>query len=331
MVTIGMRFDLRVAPFAETTFAAQYGACLDMAAWADGIGVQSISVSEHHGDPAGFTPAPITLAAAILGRTRRVPVSVSAALVPLHDPVRLAEQLATVDCLAPGRLSVIVGAGYRVAEFEMAGVARRDRGRLVEEFVEVCRAAWTGEPFEWRGRTLLVTPPPATPGGPRLLVGGKTEVAARRAARLRCPFSPASGDPALAKAYRDECERVGFLSGSVEGLGDRPARPGFVMLSKDPDALWERIAPLAMYDAETYASWQADGVKSDWAIPNLQDPEELRTTNRYVVVTPEECVALVERDEGLTFHPLMCGIPPELAWQSLHLFESEVLPHLSLD
>src|SRR5579859_5880076 len=125
MVAIGMRFDLRVAPFAETTFAAQYGACLDMAAWADGIGVHSISVSEHHGDPAGFTPAPITLAAAILDRTRRVPVSVSAALVPLHDPVRLAEQLATVDCLAPGRLSVIAGAGYRVAEFEMAGVARR--------------------------------------------------------------------------------------------------------------------------------------------------------------------------------------------------------------
>ena len=79
MATIQMRFDLRVAPFAQTTFAAQYGACLDMAAWGEGIGARSISVSEHHGDPAGFTPAPITLAAAILARTRRVAVSVSAA------------------------------------------------------------------------------------------------------------------------------------------------------------------------------------------------------------------------------------------------------------
>jgi len=186
-----MRFDLRVPPFAATTFARQYAAFLDMVRWGDEIGVASVAVSEHHGDPAGYIPAPVPLAAAILATTAQLQVSISAVLAPLHDPVRLAEQLAVVDNLAPGRLSVIVGAGYRQVEFDMGAVEKRRRGRLVEECVTVLRAAWTGEPFEWRGRTILVTPPPATAGGPKLLMGGKSEIAARRAARLRCAFSPA--------------------------------------------------------------------------------------------------------------------------------------------
>jgi alkanesulfonate monooxygenase SsuD/methylene tetrahydromethanopterin reductase-like flavin-dependent oxidoreductase (luciferase family) len=328
MATMQMRFDLRVPPFAGTDFATQHRACLDMSSWAEGIGVESISVSEHHGDPAGFTSAPVALAAAILGRTERVAVTISAALAPFHDPVRLAEQLATVDCLAPGRLSVILGAGYRRAEFEMAGIDRAQRGRLLEECVEVLRGAWSGGPFEWRGRSVLVTPTPATPGGPRLLMGGKTALAARRAARVRLPFSPASGDPALAGAYREECARLGFDSGSVEGLGERPARPGFVMVSVDPDRTWEQIKPNALYDAETYSSWQDDGVRSDWVVPDLQSADDLRASNRYLVVTPDECVALYRRHDGLTLHPLMGGIHPDQAWESLHLIETRVLPRV---
>jgi alkanesulfonate monooxygenase SsuD/methylene tetrahydromethanopterin reductase-like flavin-dependent oxidoreductase (luciferase family) len=328
---IRLRFDLRVPPFAATTFADQYRACLEMVEWAEGMGAQSITLSEHHGDPAGFTPAPVTLAAAVVARTQRIAVSVAAALAPLHDPVRLAEQLATVDCLAPGRLSVVLGAGYRKAEFEMAGVDRSQRGRLLEETVEVLRSAWTGEPFEWRGREVLVTPPAATPGGPRLLIGGKTKIAARRAARLRCDFAPAVGDPALADVYRDECAANGFGDGTVQGLGDpdKPPGPGFVMVSGNPEATWQRVAPHAMYDAETYASWQDDEARSDWVVPDLTTADDLRTSGRYVVVTPGECVELAERHGGITLHPLMGGIAPDMAWQSLRLFEHEVLPRLS--
>lgn len=324
---IMLRFDLRIAPMARTTFAAQYAACLAMAEWADGIGATSVTLSEHHGDPAGYVSAPLTVAAAVIGRTRRIAISISAVLAPLHDPVRLAEQLVTLDCMAPGRVSVILGAGYRKAEFEMAGVTRGARGALLEEAVQVLRQAFTGEPFEWRGRTVLVTPKPPT-GGPRLLLGGKTDIAARRAARLRMPFSPASGDTSLGAVYREECASVGFSDGTVEGLGDRPAAPGFVMISEDPDATWEEIGPLAMHDAETYASWQDDAARSSWVVPTLGSLDELRASNRYVVVTPDECIELVTRCQGITLHPLMGGIQPESAWRSLRLFEREVLPKL---
>jgi len=328
LLDMNMRFDLRVPPFADTTYATQYQAALEMVDWAEDIGVSNITLSEHHGDPAGFMSAPLTVAAAVLARTQRVTVTVSAALVPLHDPVRLAEQMATIDCMAPGRLSVVLGAGYRKVEFEMAGIDRAQRGKLVEECYEVCRTAWKGEPFTWRGRTVLVTPAPSSPEGPHLAIGGKTEIAARRAARLNAPFSPATADRALAELYRSECIRLGFEP-RLEGMGEKPMLAGFVMISEDPEATWAQISESAFYDAETYASWQEDSARSDWVVPQLQSVDDLRTSGRYLVVTPQQCIEQVNRDGGITFHPLMGGISPQLAWKSLHLFESAVLPHVN--
>jgi len=340
MTRLMMRFDLRVPPFAKTSFAAQHAAMLEMVSWADRVGVESVPLSEHHGDPAGFSSAPLTLAAAVLGRTSRLKVSIQAALVPLHDPVRLAEQLATIDCLAPGRLSVVLGAGYRQAEFEMAGIERSDRGPLLEECVAVLRSAWSGKPFEWRGREILATPPPATVGGPEMFVGGKTKAGARRAARMRCKFSPAASGLDVIGAYFDESQRIGFEGADVYGCvtldefcaqhsSEGPAPPGFIMLAEDPESIWTRISRYAEYDSMTYSAWQEDGVASDWAMPGVESWEQLRDSGRYLVVTPQQCLALAARDGQLMLHPLMGGIEPELAWQSLRLFEAEVLPHLT--
>ena len=199
MVMIGIRYDLRVPPFASATHAELYGACLEQCAWSDERGVDLVVLSEHHGVADGYLPAPLTLAAAIAGRTTRMRLTVAALLVPLHDPVRLAEQLAVLDLISGSRVGVVVGLGYRQEEFDMAGVDRKQRGKLLEEYVDVLRKAWTGEPFEWRGRTVRVTPKPASP--PMILIGGSTAIAARRAARLRAGFFPAIGDPALAEIY----------------------------------------------------------------------------------------------------------------------------------
>ena len=341
MTTLSMRFDLRVPPFARTTFATQHRAMLEMTSWAERIGVARVVLSEHHGDPAGFTSSPLTLAAAVLGRTESVAVQVSAALVPLHDPIRLAEQLATIDCLAPGRLSVVCGAGYREAEFEMAGIPRAERGARLEACVEALPQAFTGEPFEWQGREVRVTPPAATPGGPALEIGGKTRAGARRAARLRLPFSPAVTEPEVIRAYFDECERQGFDGADVYGarsfddycaMGAHDTTvPGFVMVSEDPAATWERIGPFVEYDALTYAAWQEDGVVSSWAMPEAVGWEQLRDSGRFAVVTADECVALAERDGQLMLHPLMGGLDPDLAWEALRLFESAVLPRLAIE
>jgi alkanesulfonate monooxygenase SsuD/methylene tetrahydromethanopterin reductase-like flavin-dependent oxidoreductase (luciferase family) len=319
MVTIGIRFDLRCPSFASPTHADLYAACLDQCVWADEIGADVVVLSEHHGIDDGFLPAPLTLAAAIVARTQRIRVNVAAALLPLHDPIRFAEQLAVLDLISRGRVSVVAGLGYRQEEFDMAGVRREDRARLLEESIEVMRRAWTGEPFEWRGRTIRVTPKPQSP--PAVFVGGSTPMAARRAARLRCGFFPAIADPNLAEVYEAECERVGFGGGFVR----LPTNRGFVHVSENPERDWQRIAPHALYDAQSYASWQTPDQRSGVHVSAVTE-EDVRRSGVYQVVEPNECVRLAEETGSVILHPLMGGMAPELGWEGLRLFEREVLP-----
>lgn len=322
MAMVGIRFDLRVPSFATTTHAQQYAACLDQCEWADRLGLDIVVLSEHHGVEDGFMSAPVTLAAAVAGRTRTIQINIAAVLAPLHDPVRLAEQLAAVALVSGGRLSIVAGLGYRAEEFEMAGVDRRRRGALLEECVTVLRQAWTGEPFEWRGRTVRVTPKPPSP--PMVLIGGSTEKAAKRAAKLRAGFFPAIGDPALAALYTAECERLGFRGGFVS----LPGGPGFVHVSEDPERDWQRIAPHAIYDATSYAAWQTPDQRSQVHVHG-STLADVRASGVYAVLTPDETVALAAETGRIILHPLMGGMDPALGWESLRLFEQKVLPRLT--
>jgi alkanesulfonate monooxygenase SsuD/methylene tetrahydromethanopterin reductase-like flavin-dependent oxidoreductase (luciferase family) len=323
-----IRFDLRVPEISPTTHAAQYAACLEMCEWAERNGFMAATLSEHHGTDDGYLPAPLPFASAILARTNQIAVTVAAVILPLHDPVRIAEECAVIDNVAPGRLALVVANGYRAAEFEMAGIERSHRGPLLEEYVGVLRDAWTGEPFQWRGREILVRPKPATPGGPMLMLGGSTPAAARRAARLRCGFFPGSSNPEILTAYEDEAQKVGF----GEGFCNLPSGPGFVMVAKDPDATWAQIGPYALFDAQTYSSWQEGTHQNITDVHGATSWEDVRASGVYQVLTPDECVAMVQQqgDLGsLMLHPLMGGIPPDVAWESLELVESEVLPRIS--
>jgi alkanesulfonate monooxygenase SsuD/methylene tetrahydromethanopterin reductase-like flavin-dependent oxidoreductase (luciferase family) len=320
MTMLGLRYDLRAPAFAGVTHGELYAACLEQCAWADRRGFDVVALSEHHGVDDGYMSAPVTIAAAIGARTQRMQISIAAILVPLHDPVRLAEQLATAQLVSGGRVSVVAGLGYRPEEFAMAGVDRRQRGKLLEEYVGVLRRAWTGEPFEWRGRQVRVTPVPSSP--PLVLIGGSTEKAARRAARLHAGFFPAVQDPELQRVYEEECAREGFT-----GFVVMPGGPGFVHVTEDPERDWARIAPHALYDAQTYDAWQTPGQRSQ-VHTSARTLDELKRSGIYRVVTPDECVALAGEFGRVLLHPLMGGLPPAMGWASLELFEQKVLPLL---
>ncbi len=324
MVQLALRFDFRNRPGGPTATADIYSACLEACAWGDRVGVDYAVISEHHGADDGFLPAPFPMAGLILGRTQRLQVSIACMLAPLNDPVRIAEEMVVLDLASRGRLSVVLGAGYRPEEFAMYGVDRSRRGQLLEEFAEVLRLAWTGEEFEWRGRKVRVTPTPFTKPHPIVFMGGSAAVSARRAARLRMGFFPAVHDPELAAIYREECEKVGF-----RGLVVLPNLPGFVHVSDDPERDWQRLAPYILHDARTYAGWQTPEVRSEFAVWE-DDIEGIRRGGAYLVVTPDECVALADQvgAGSITLHPLLAGMPPELGWESLELFETKVLPRL---
>jgi alkanesulfonate monooxygenase SsuD/methylene tetrahydromethanopterin reductase-like flavin-dependent oxidoreductase (luciferase family) len=250
---------------------------------------------------------------------------VSAAILPLHDPIRIAEQISVLDNAAPGRLWVVVGAGYRVAEFEMAGIDHARRGKILEEFVETLKTAWTGEPFEYQGRTVVVTPKPASVPHPMVLVGGGVPAAARRAARLKLPMLPMNTDLVVRDAYKEESEKVGYRGFLVETQG-----PTFVHVSDDPEKAWAEIGPYVLYDSQTYASYQTPGQHSTPGV-KAESVDDLKASSQFVVGTPEQVRARLEQvppDGSITLSPLAGGLPPDVAWRSLELFATQVLPHL---
>jgi alkanesulfonate monooxygenase SsuD/methylene tetrahydromethanopterin reductase-like flavin-dependent oxidoreductase (luciferase family) len=321
-----IRFDLRLPDFAATSRDAQYAAALEQAAWAEQHGFATAVLSEHHGTDDGYVSSPLVMAAAIAARTSTIHITISALLVPLHNPLRLAEDIATVDIISRGRLAIVAGLGYRVEEFEMFGIDRSKRGRILEENIEVMRKAWTGEEFEYQGRPAKVTPTPFTKPHPLLFIGGSTEIAARRAARLNLPMFPAIGDPALVDIYNDECAKVGY-----QGWIMLPHGPGFVHVTEDPEKAWAQIGPHALFDAETYSAWQTPGQRSNVHV-KAQTVDDVKASGVYRIVTPDECVQLIDElgpTGALCFHPLMGGMDPDLGWESLELYATKVLPRLS--
>jgi alkanesulfonate monooxygenase SsuD/methylene tetrahydromethanopterin reductase-like flavin-dependent oxidoreductase (luciferase family) len=327
MPRIAIRYDLRAPSWGPATATELHQAFVDQVRWADERGFDAVILSEHHGAEDGFMSAPLTLAAVVAAVTEHVNISISAALVTLHDPVRFAEQLTTIDQLAPGRLLVILGTGYRQAEFDMMGLDFKDRWQVFDENVGVIRAALTGQPFEYQGRQVVVTPAATSPQSPLLTMGGSSEAAARRAARLGLGFFAASADSELSGFYEDECRKVGF----EYGFSSVPGRLGFVHVSNDPDADWERIGPHALHEAQTYGSWQRPGQHSAVTVDDPTSIDSLKASGVYRVLTPDQCVELWNEmgdEDTFILHPLMGGIPPKLAWESLHLFEAEVLPRV---
>ena len=320
-----MRHDFRAPAFGPASTRDIYAAALEQYEWADKLGFDLLVLSEHHGIDDGWQPAPLTMAGVLLGRTKQARVMVSAAILPLHDPVRIAEQIAVLDNSAPGRLWVVVGAGYRPEEFEMAGMEHAARGRILEEYVGVMLEAWKGEPFEWRGREVLVTPKPASVPHPMMLVGGGVPAAARRAARLRLPMLPMNTDQVVRDAYAEESERVGYKGFLVETTG-----PTFVHVTDDPERAWAEIGQYVLYEAQTYASYQTPGQHSTPGV-KAETVDDLRKSPQFVVGTPEQVRARLEQvppDGSVTLSPLAGGLPPDLAWASLELFASQVLPAL---
>jgi alkanesulfonate monooxygenase SsuD/methylene tetrahydromethanopterin reductase-like flavin-dependent oxidoreductase (luciferase family) len=319
----GLRFDFRNPSFAGTSTAERYAAALDMVEWADRLGASSITVSEHHGSADGYLPSSLPMLAAMAMRTSRVRLRIAALIVPFHDPLRLAEDVAVVDNLTNGRLDVVVAAGYNAAEFAMFDVPVKARVKHVVETIETLRGAFTGEPFEYRGRTVQVTPAPCQPGGPAIILGGSSEPAARRAARIADGFAPSA--PGVWEFYRDEMVQLGKPDpGPARGNG-----VGTTFLADDVDKGWEAYGPFFLHEMNAYGAWQEKGVRTNFREVDAVD--DLRSTSHYRVATPAELRADIDAldDPVVIFHPLCGGTTPELAWESLRLFEHEVLPSLT--
>src|SRR5688572_21771745 len=142
-VTFGLAYDFRNPEQWKKPYESLYRETLDQIAWAENLGFRSVWLTEHHFCDDGYTPSPLVVAAGIGARTQHMRIGTNLIVLPLHDPMRIAEDAATVSILTGGRFLLGVGQGYHEAEFEGFGRKLRNRPSLLEEGIEIIRRAWT--------------------------------------------------------------------------------------------------------------------------------------------------------------------------------------------
>jgi alkanesulfonate monooxygenase SsuD/methylene tetrahydromethanopterin reductase-like flavin-dependent oxidoreductase (luciferase family) len=315
-----LRFDMRLGDVDART---AYAATLDMVEWAEAPLAPVVVLSEHHGVEGGYLPSPGPLAAAMAARTTSTFIMVAATLLPLHDPVRLAEDIAVIDHLSGGRVGWVFGLGYRPEEFALLDVEWAGRGRRMDHHLRVVLDALDGLDLTTHGRPGSVRP--AVVPRPQLFVGGGSGHAARRAARFGLGLFAQTDAGGLGDLYAAECERLGVEPRMC--VLPPPDLPLSVFVADDVDAAWDEIGPYLLSNAIDYAGWNP-GSTTTASLSQASTVDELRADlGAYRIVTVDEAVAMATSG-SLSLHPMCGGIPPEVAWPYLRRVADEVAPAL---
>ena len=318
-----LQFDMRRSPECPESQEARYQGCLEMVQWADKAGLSVVGFSEHHNTEDGFLSSPMMLAMAAAQATCHIRLSVSALLLPLHDPIRIAEDIAVLDLLSGGRFMAVVGLGYRESEYRTMGVDWARRGSIMDEKIGVLLKAWKGEYFTHNDVQTMLNPVPKRPARSLLCIGGNSVAAAKRAARFGLFFAPAIDDPSLEQAYNAACDTHGFHQGGVVF----PQEPSLTLVSDDPDRDWALYGKYFLYDAQAYGKWQHP-TRRAYAESSASDITGLREEGKYCFLTPAQAVERLRQKGSINLSPLCGGMPLDAAWKSLELYASQVAPEL---
>jgi probable F420-dependent oxidoreductase len=205
--------------FANTGAAVQPEGAAALARIAEEAGFESLWTVEHVVVPSGYQsqypysrsgrmpggedspiPDPLIWLAWVAAVTEHIRLATGVLILPQRNPVILAKELATLDVLSRGRVTLGVGIGWLEEEFDAIGVPFRERAARTDEFVVALRTLWGEAEPTFAGRFANFTnarlhPKPVQSGGIPIVVGGHSEAAARRAGRLGDGFFPARGAP----------------------------------------------------------------------------------------------------------------------------------------
>ena len=319
----GERLDLRIDEvIAEAKLAEE-------------VGFDSCFFGEHHQDKDGFLPSPLIVATAVAAQTTTLNVGTSVILLPLHNPVQVAEDVITLDQVSKGRIILGVGLGYQDADFRAFEVPIRQRVGRFEEGVEIIRHCWRGEPFSFHGEyhrleNLRITPKPYQDPSPPLWIGASTPPGARRAGRMADGFvATPSVDMAttieLADIYREAAAREG--------------RDPVVVLMRDAFVAETRADAEAVYGPEVieaYKYYWRNGLPD---FRGIQSESEITLDNvgpdRLILGDPDECAAEFQRWNeavGAEYfllrlrHAHSGGPPHERIMDAIRLFGEQVIP-----
>jgi probable F420-dependent oxidoreductase len=211
-----MKFGLR---YCNTARYVDPGDAVALAQAAEAAGFESLWTVEHTVVPEGYAsvypydasgrmaggrhdiplPDPLIWMAYVAAATAKIRLATGIMILPQHNPVLAAKQIATLDHLARGRILLGVGVGWLREEFAALGVPFEERGARTDEYIAAMRELWSSDKPTFAGRFVRFAgaycrPQPVNKSVP-IIVGGHSEAAARRAGRLGDGFFPARGAP----------------------------------------------------------------------------------------------------------------------------------------
>lgn len=337
-IGIGL-FTAQLPAGSPRTFAQEYRESVELVRLAEQAGFDSAWVSEHHGASDGYLPSLFVLLAAFAEATTQIGLGTGVILTPLHDPIRLAEDAAVVDQLSGGRLTVGLGLGWREEEFRMLRIPYEERLARHVDTVEILRRAWTGRRFSYDGAVLSydgvkVTPPPAQPGGPPIVLGGYVDAALRRAGTI------ADGHITDADVPDDVRRAVATVDAAAARAGRDPSAMRFVLMQNvfvvDGGDGWPVVRDGVLHQWGAYEAWAADHDTPghDGFTPTVADEQAAR---RATPAGPpneiaERLVAIVapyrDREVELVVRLHYPGMDLAPAARAVELFAEHVLPAL---
>ena len=277
------------------------------------------------------TPQVISMTGALLRYSGNMSVGTAILLLPFMHPVHVAEEYATLDHLADGKLILGVGAGYRDVEFDAFSLNKRERGSRLNESIEVIRKLWTGEPVYHQGKYFSldgqkISVKPLQKNGPPIWVGAGAFPAIERAARIGDAWL-APGNPPTEGWFDEAISRYNAAlneSDRTDQVTDRPVIVELYCAATDELAR-EQSLPYVRDEYFTYSdykqlSWQKSRFDYLW--------------EKVFLVGSPETIAQKVLDlaklgfNQVIFRPFWIGMPMPLSRESIRLVASEVRPLL---
>lgn len=327
----GLTTDFRNPAGSGKTSATVYAETIELFIWAESLGFGAAYIFEHHFTDDDYMPSPMVAATAIAARTKEMRVGPDIAILPLYDPVRVAEDGAVLDLISNGRLDFGVGLGYRPQEYAGYGLDITRKGSRANEALQIIRALWQGETVTFHGKHFNIdgarlSPRPVQRPNPPIWVGGFSRAAALRAARYGDGYVGPS-NKAIYEMYLAELRAAGKDPAHARVMGGEM----WLIVADDPDRTFATYAPHLLYWFNAYSKWFEGTDTSPW--PHLDNAEELLSRGLVNVVTPDAAIKLIKARiaevpvEMYTFMLTPPGIALDYVRTSLELFANKVMPH----
>jgi alkanesulfonate monooxygenase SsuD/methylene tetrahydromethanopterin reductase-like flavin-dependent oxidoreductase (luciferase family) len=300
------------------------------------LGFDSIWAGEHHVTP-GFHYFPQLLllqqAAAV---AEGLWVGTNLILLPLHNPIELAETAAFMDVVTGGRFMFGVGLGYRPEEFAIYGIPMSERVSRLIEGIDIVRRLWSEDRVthlgrHWQFHDASIRPRPLQSPRPPILIGAQVEAAIARAARI------ADGWLAVPVPRLDEiAEQVTLFASTRAAANLAPSRHVCrlieVSCARDEDQAFRRAAPYLLEKYASYATWGLQDVALD---RNVNPEQQLRrlAADRFAIGTPAQVadMLIAQHRVGITHAAMRVswpGMPQDDILAGIEMLGRDVLPHV---